>query len=46
MPLATSLAMNTPAKGCIAGLVSWKFGGGLLSTIAIFAIVYALLGNC
>ena len=38
--------MDAPAKGCLAGLISWKLGGGLLSTIIIFAIVYALLGNC
>lgn len=32
-------------RGCIAGLVSWKLGGGLISTIIIFIIVYWLLGQ-
>ncbi len=35
--------MNTPAKGCIAGLVSWKLGGGLITTILIFLLIYWLL---
>lgn len=38
--------MNAPAKGCLAGLVSWKLGGGLISTILIFLLIYALLGHC
>ena len=38
--------MEGPARGCIAGLVSWKLGGGLLGTLIIFVIVYSLLGNC
>jgi len=38
--------MNDPARGCLAGLISWKLGGGILSTILIFALVYALLGHC
>lgn len=38
--------MQGPARGCLAGLVSWKLGGGLLSTIIIFVVVYALLGHC
>lgn len=38
--------MQAPAKGCIAGLVSWKLGGGLISTVILFVIVYALLGHC
>jgi hypothetical protein len=56
-PLASSLRdgaerrqeaqfMEAPAKGCLAGLVSWKLGGGLISTVIIFLIVYALLGHC
>jgi hypothetical protein len=40
------IRMEGPARGCIAGLVSWKLGGGILSTILIFLIVYYLLGNC
>jgi len=38
--------MDAPARGCIAGLVSWKLGGGILSTLLIFFIVYALRGKC
>ena len=38
--------MQAPAKGCLAGLVSWKLGGGLISTVLIFLLVYSLLGHC
>ena len=38
--------MEGPARGCLAGLISWKLGGGLISTILIFLLVYALLGHC
>jgi len=38
--------MDAPAKGCLAGLISWKLGGGLISTVLIFMLVYALLGHC
>ena len=38
--------MEGPARGCLAGLVSWRLGGGILSTIVIFIIVYSLLGHC
>lgn len=38
--------MDAPAKGCLAGLVSWKLGGGLISTVLIFLLVYSLLGHC
>jgi hypothetical protein len=38
--------VNAPAKGCLAGLVSWKLGGGLITTVILFLVVYALLGNC
>ena len=37
--------MEGPARGCLAGLISWKLGGGLFSTILIFIIVYWLLGH-
>lgn len=36
--------MNGPGRGCLASLISWKLGGGLVSTIVIFFIAYALLG--
>lgn len=38
--------MEGPARGCLAALLSWKLGGGLLSTIVIFVIIYSLLGSC
>ena len=27
--------MEGPARGCLAGLVSWKLGGGIVSTLLI-----------
>ena len=36
--------MEGPARGCLAGLISWKLGGGVISTIVIFLIVFWLLG--
>lgn len=40
--------MQGPLRGIIAGVAAWKLGGGCLSTIAIFLIVFYLLGfaNC
>jgi hypothetical protein len=40
--------MNNAARGCLAGIISYKLGGGLVSTILIFILVYWLLGyaNC
>ena len=37
--------MEGPARGCLAGLISWKLGGGLVSTILIFVIAYVVLGH-
>jgi hypothetical protein len=37
--------MEGPLRGCLAGAASWKWGGGCLSTIIIFIIVYILLGH-
>ena len=37
--------MNSFFKTIIAGIASWKWGGGCLGTIAVFVIVYFLLGN-
>lgn len=31
-------------RGTIAGIAAWKWGGGILSTIVIFLLVYWLLG--
>jgi hypothetical protein len=38
--------MEGPARGCLAGFISWKLGGGILSTIVIFLLAYWLLGHC
>ena len=37
--------MEGPARGCLAAIISWKFGGGIISTIVIFIIAYWLLGQ-
>jgi hypothetical protein len=39
------LNMEGPLRGCLAGVAAWKWGGGCLSTIVIFVIVYLLLGH-
>jgi len=33
-------------RGLIAGAAAYKLGGGLISTIIIFIIVFWLLGKC
>ena len=33
-------------RGLIAGGVAYKLGGGLISTIIIFVLVFWLLGKC
>lgn len=40
--------MEGPLRGILAGVAAWKWGGGCFSTIAIFLIVFYLLGfvNC
>ena len=38
--------MNGPVRGILAGLAAWKLGGGLISMILIFVVVYFLLGKC
>ena len=38
--------MEGPARGLLASLLSWKLGGGCLSTIFIFVVAYYLLGHC
>lgn len=37
--------MQGPLRGLIAGIAAWKLGGGCLSTILIFVVVYYLLGQ-
>ena len=36
--------MQGPLRGLIAGIAAWKLGGGCLSTILIFIVVFYLLG--
>jgi hypothetical protein len=36
--------MEGPLRGLLAGAAAWKFGGGCISTILIFIIVFWLLG--
>lgn len=40
--------MQGPARGLLAGLGAWKLGGGCLSTVVIFIVLYMVLGsaNC
>jgi hypothetical protein len=30
----------------LAGAAAWKLGGGCLSTIVVFVVVFWLLGHC
>ena len=36
--------MQGPLRGLLAGAAAWKFGGGCISTILIFIIVFWALG--
>lgn len=38
--------MNSFFKTIIAGYGAKKLGGGCLSTVVVFIIIYALLGQC
>jgi len=38
--------MNNWLKTLIAGYAGWKWGGGCLGFIVVFAIVYFFLGHC
>ncbi len=38
--------MEGPLKTVLAGAAAWKLGGGLVSTILIFLVVFWLLGKC
>lgn len=33
-------------RGLLAGAAAYKLGGGLISTIIIFVVVFWLLGKC
>jgi hypothetical protein len=37
--------MQGPLRGILAGAAAWKFGGGCISTILIFILVFWLLGK-
>lgn len=41
-----SIAMNNFFRGIIAAWGAKKLGGGCLSTIIIFLVIYSLLGKC
>ncbi len=36
--------MNNLVRGGLAGLGAWKLGGGIISTILIFLLIFWLLG--
>ena len=38
--------MNNFFRAIIAGFTAKKLGGGCLSTVVIFVVVYMLLGHC
>ncbi len=38
--------MNNLFRGLLAGAAAWKLGGGIISTILIFLVVFFLLGYC
>lgn len=38
--------MNNLLRGALAGAAAYKLGGGLISTILIFIVVFWLLGKC
>ena len=38
--------MNNLLRGGLAGAAAYKFGGGIISTILIFVLVFWLLGKC
>lgn len=37
--------MEGPLRGVLAGVGAWKLGGGCISTILIFVLLYFLLGK-
>jgi len=38
--------MNNLFRGLLSGLGAWKLGGGCLSTVVIFIVIWILLGKC
>jgi len=37
--------MGNAVRGILAGLGAWKLGGGIISTILIFILLFWLLGK-
>lgn len=37
--------MQGPLRGILAGIGAWKLGGGIISTILIFILLFWLLGR-
>lgn len=37
--------MQGPLRGLLAGIAAWKLGGGCVSTVLIFLVVFYLLGH-
>jgi hypothetical protein len=37
--------MQGPLRGILAGLGAWKLGGGCISTILIFLVLFFILGR-
>jgi hypothetical protein len=38
------MAMGNVGRGCIAGVLASKLGGGIIGTIILFIIIYWALG--
>jgi hypothetical protein len=38
--------MNNLFRGLLAGVGAWKLGGGCLGTVAVFIIIWLILGQC
>jgi hypothetical protein len=41
----TAMHQAPAGRGCLAGLIGWKLGGGIFSAIVIALIAYWLLGQ-
>ena len=42
------VSMQGPLRGILAGLGAWKLGGGCISTVLLFLLLFWILGyvNC
>ena len=45
-PRRRGVRMQGPLRGLLAGVAAWKLGGGCISTIVVFVLVFWLLGSC